>query len=85
MSTADTSSLPIMEVVDFLLTRPTDEQILAFRLSTETQALASELLEKNREGTLSRDERYELDKLLHLDTFMTLLKAKLRLKMKSHG
>lgn len=82
MSAVETSVSPMMEIVDFVLSRPSHEEIVAFRYSPEVQELASELLQKNREGTLTLDEKDELDQLTHLELFMQLLKAKAHLLLK---
>ncbi len=60
--------------------------MVAFQFSAEARELVSELLLKNREGTLSREERHELDQMMHLETLLQLLTAKARLVLKSnHG
>jgi hypothetical protein len=70
------------EILDFLASTPTLEQIIALRPSPEVQQHISTLLEKNREGALSAAENFELDEYLRLDQFVTLLKARARLKLK---
>ncbi len=86
MATVEPSVSPLMEVVEFLLSRPSYEQMVAFQFSPEARELVSELLLRNREATLSREERHELDQLMHLETLLQLLTAKARLILKSnHG
>ncbi|MBH8566168.1 hypothetical protein I8748_29100 [Nostoc sp. CENA67] len=65
-----------LEVLDFLVTRPTYEQILAFKVSERSQAQLQTLLEKNREGNLSSFETAELNLYEQLDALMTMLKAR---------
>jgi hypothetical protein len=84
MATVERSVSPVMEVVDFLLSRPTHKQIVNFRLSKEAQKLASKLLAKNREGTLAPEEQHDLDHLMHMETFLQLLTAKARLLLKNN-
>lgn len=65
-----------LEVLDFLVTRPTYEQILAFKVSERSQAQLRTLLEKNRDGNLSPSETAELNLFEQLDALMTMLKAR---------
>ena len=69
-------------VTDFLGSAPTLAEIAAYRLPVELQARAHELLDKNREGRLSDDERAEMDEYRQIDHLLTLVKAKARLKRK---
>ena len=68
--------LAYAEVLDFLIARPTPQEIAAFKVSTEAQAHISTLLDKNREGTLNETEAAELDLYEQLEHLMILLKAK---------
>ncbi len=70
------------EITDFLATNPTPEAIIAYRLPDDLQARARELLEQNGEGKLDEREREELLDFVRVDEMMTLLKAKMRLKLK---
>jgi hypothetical protein len=49
------------EILDFLIRRPTPEEIRAFKVSPENQVRLSLLLQKNREGVISPVELAELD------------------------
>jgi hypothetical protein len=64
------------EVLDFLLSAPTPEQIVAFQASETAQARLRYLLEANRNGTLTDSERLELDEASNLNHFIILLKAR---------
>ncbi len=64
------------EVVAFLLTGPTREQVSAFRLSEAALARVRELLVKNSAGTLTADEADELDQCVHLDRLLLLMRAR---------
>lgn len=64
------------EVLTFLLSSPTPEQIIAFHASDTAQARLRQLLDANRSGTLSSDERAELEEASQINHFVTLLKAK---------
>lgn len=64
------------EVLDFLLTRPTPREIVAFKVSAAAQRRLRSLLDKNREEGLTEAESGELDLYEQLDQVLTLLKAK---------
>ena len=66
------------ELAAFLASRPTREQLLAFRPSEEVQQRAREMLQKQNDGLLSPEERQELDALVHAERLMRLVKARLR-------
>jgi hypothetical protein len=69
------------EITDFLITSPSPEQIIVFRPSEGLNDRLHELLEKNREETLSTEERLELNRFLEMGHLLTLLKAKARMKL----
>ncbi len=64
------------EVLDFLVTGPTPEQIIAFHASEQAQEQLRLLLERNRNGTLTERERAELEEMSRVDHFFTLIKAR---------
>jgi hypothetical protein len=64
------------EVDDFLTSSPSLQQILDYRPSEEAQARVRELLQMNRDGSLSEDDTAELDDYLALENFMRHLKIK---------
>jgi hypothetical protein len=64
------------EFVEFITSRPTLEQIAEYRLSDETEAHISALMERNNQGALSAEEETELDEYLRLEHIMR--KAKIR-------
>ncbi|MEQ9480801.1 hypothetical protein [Coleofasciculus sp. F4-SAH-05] len=64
------------EALDFLITRPTPQEITTFKVSAEAQERLRTLLDKNREGTLTEAEATELDLYEQLEHLMILLKAK---------
>jgi hypothetical protein len=66
------------EVIDFLMSNPSNEAVRAYKLSETMQNRVEVLLEKNRAGTLSENELVELDDYLKLEHVMGIVKAKLR-------
>ena len=80
MATAPPTTI-LDEVLDFLASTPTLEQIIAFRPSEALQARASVLLERNRSGQLSPDEQAEIEEFSRLNHFMSMLKVRARKKL----
>jgi hypothetical protein len=76
-SNSDVAPLSVYaEVLDFLLKRPTLEEIVAFKVSPDAQRRLQILLEKNREFNLTAEESAELDVYEQLEHLMILLKAR---------
>ena len=71
-----------LEITEFLATNPTPEAIIAFKLPESMQNRATELAEKNSEGELTPDEHEEMMDFVRIDQMMTLLKVKMRVKLK---
>lgn len=67
-----------VEMIDFLATSPTPDQILAHKASPAAQERLEELLNKNREEGLSEAEDEEMDAYLLVNHVMILLKARAR-------
>jgi|SRR6266581_520067 hypothetical protein len=63
------------EIVSFVARGPKPEEIVEFHASETAQARMRELLDRNREGTLSEAEKTELDEMRHLDHLVTSIKA----------
>lgn len=70
------------DVMSFLLTSPSPQQIIDFHASDLAQERLRYLLEANRNGSLSNDERVELDEASGINHFMMLLKAKAHLQVR---
>ncbi len=71
-------TLAFTEMIEFLSSHPTTEQILGFRISSRAQAHLSSLLEKNRETGLTEAESAELDWYEYVHDIMARLKAQVR-------
>ena len=70
-------SLPFYEqVLEFLASGPSVEQLAAYRPPRAAQARFSQLLEVNRARVLSSQEEEELDHYIDMDRMLSLLKAK---------
>ena len=68
----------VVELVNFLASSPTHEQVLKFHPSPALERRASRLLEKMCANDISDDERRELEELKHGELLMRRLKARLR-------
>ncbi|NEQ99319.1 MAG: hypothetical protein F6K30_21865 [Cyanothece sp. SIO2G6] len=75
-SVPDSGTLVYAEVLDFLLTRPTPQQIVDYKVSPQSQERLHVLLTRNREASLTVVETQELDTYEQLEHFMILLKAR---------
>ena len=73
---SNNDALVYTEVLDFLLTRPTPQQIMGYQVSSQAQERLRQLLAKNREALLTTVETQELDTYEQLEHFMILLKAR---------
>lgn len=70
-------------VTDFLASKPSVDELLAYHLPDDLQARVDELVERNGEGQLTFDEQQELFDFMRADEMMGMLKAKTKLKMQS--
>ena len=64
------------EVLSFLLSAPSVQQIIDFQASEAAQERLRMLLDANRSGTLSDEERGELEEASNINHFVILLKAR---------
>ncbi len=64
-----------LEIVRFLANGPTPEQIVAYHPSLEASERAYALIAAERAGSITEDERAELDQLVYLEHMMRLIKA----------
>ena len=68
----------VEEVFDFLGRRPSPGEIVAFNPSEKSVERLRELLDKNREGSLTTEEEMELDTLQSLNHLFALIKLQAR-------
>jgi hypothetical protein len=69
------------EIADFLISRPTLEQITTFRLSDESEQFVSDLLEANRTVGLTPDQREMLEDYSQIDYLMQFVKVRAFVKL----
>jgi hypothetical protein len=65
------------EVIEFLATSPSAQDVHAYHVSPRAYARIERLLELNRAGLLGEADAAELDELLKIEQLMTSLKADL--------
>lgn len=70
------------EITDFLATEPSPQEIIDYYMPDDLQARLDELLDKNREGEITLSEREELERFLNANQMFSLLKTKMKLKLK---
>lgn len=75
MSVTDSAAV-YDELLDLLAQSADQSRMLAFRLSSEKQRRLDDLLDKNREGTLSADELAELEAFEGFEHVVRMLKAR---------
>jgi hypothetical protein len=66
------------EIVEFIAAGPSPDGLVAFRPSADARARVAELLRAEKEGTLSAEDKAELDHDLQLEHLMRLVKAQAR-------
>lgn len=71
------------EILDFLASTPTSQEIVAFRPSDSLQQRLRDLLEGNRNGRLTAEEQAELDEFSRMNHFMSMLKIRARKKLET--
>ncbi len=69
------------EVLEFLASLPNPEEIIALRPHPSLQSQIDDLLEKNRHGTLTVDEKKLWQQYQYLEHLVRLAKAKAYLKL----
>jgi hypothetical protein len=72
---------PMEEILEFLLSRPTPEQIINRRASDAAQARLDYLFDGHRHNQLTDAERAELEATIQLDEMIANLKARAKLKL----
>ena len=75
------TAIPAYDEVAVLLAKLDPTKIIALQPSESSSKRLSLLLEKNRDGLLTSEENYELDRLLALDHLISLAKAYARIQL----
>jgi hypothetical protein len=72
-------------ITDFLATEPSPQEIIAYHLPDDQQQRADYLADRNGEDLLTPIEREELAEFLNADEMFSLLKTKMKLKLKEQS
>ncbi len=72
-------------ITDFLATEPSPQEIIAYHLPDDLQQRLDDLLNKNGEDLLTPAEREELHEFLNADEMFSLLKTKMKLKLRKQS
>ncbi|MEM9950339.1 MAG: hypothetical protein AAF846_01965 [Chloroflexota bacterium] len=71
-------------ITDFLATEPSPQEIIDFYMPDDLRSRLEYLLNQNGEGMLSYTEQEELTKFLNADEMFSMLKMKMKLRIKSY-
>jgi hypothetical protein len=66
------------EVIDFIASGPSTSAVASFRLSDAMNTRAEFLVQREKTGELTAEERSELDHFVELEHIMRLAKARAR-------
>ncbi len=66
------------EIIDFIAAGTTPEAVADFRPSREAQQRVADLIEREKEGRLSPEEKAELEHFLELEHILRMAKARAR-------
>lgn len=72
-------------ITDFLATEPSPQQIIDYFLPDDLQERADDLLDRNGEDLLTPAECEELHEFMNADEMFSLLKTKMKLKLKKQA
>jgi hypothetical protein len=71
------------ELANFMVSRPTLEEILDYEISPSVQSRIDDLVERNRDDQLTPGEYDEMTKTIALSHFISLTKAKARFNLEA--
>ena len=74
----NTVSPAYLEIIDFIASGTTPETVAHFLPSPEAQQRVAELIEREKEYSLSPEEQAELDHFMELEHILRMAKAKAR-------
>jgi hypothetical protein len=72
-----------IEMIDFIASGSTSQDVAQFRPSLEAQKRVAELIEREKENGLLTEEKSELDHYLQLEHILRMAKARARLILAS--
>jgi hypothetical protein len=66
------------EIIDFIAAGTTPETVVAFRPSEEVRQRVAELSQRSKDGSITAEDRSELEDYLQLEHIMIMAKARAR-------
>jgi hypothetical protein len=72
------ASSAYLEIIEFIAAGTTPESVVSFRPSAEAQQRCAQLIEREKDGGLSPEEKAELDHFVELEHILRMAKAKAR-------
>lgn len=72
-------------ITDFLATEPSPQEIIDYYMPEDLQARADYLAEQNGEDLLTHAEKEELQEFLNAEGMFSLLKTKMRRRLKQQA
>ena len=70
------------EILEYLASKATPEEILAFKASPKADERAAMLIDRNNAGVLTLEEEIELQQMKYFDGRISVLKARAAAQMK---
>lgn len=67
-----------LEIIDFIASGTTPQAVVDYRPSQEAQNRVAELIQREKEGTLTLEEKSELDHFMDLEHILRVAKARAR-------
>ena len=67
-----------LEIIDFIASGTTPQAVADYRPSREAQERVADLIEREKEGGLSVEEKSELDHFMDLEHILRMAKARAR-------
>jgi len=67
-----------LEIIDFIATGTTPQAVVDYHPSADAQKRVAELIERDKDGNLSPEEKAELDHFMDLEHILRMAKARAR-------
>ncbi len=81
MDIAPPATMLFDEILTFIASSPSVDQIIAFEPSDTLTQRLHDLLDQNSDGNLTAEQREELDEFQRMNHFLKMLKIKARLRL----
>lgn len=75
---SQTATPSYLEIVDFIASGTTPQAVADYRPSRQAQERVAELIEREKEGSLSAEDKSELDHFMDLEHILRMAKARAR-------